>query len=157
MSVWENIGFGMLEQGEKRKKVKEIAVQRLAQVGLKPEVADQMPADLSGGMRKRVALARAICLQPEIIFYDEPTTGLDPITTDMINKLIIKQAWDLHATSVVITHNMKSVYDVADRVAMLYKGELIFTGTTKELKACDDPRVQQFITGSAEGPIQVGV
>ena len=157
MSVWENVAFGLLEQGEKRNDAKDVAIERLRQVGLRSRVADLMPADLSGGMRKRVALARAVCLKPEIIFYDEPTTGLDPITTDVINDLILKLKEELGITSLTITHNMQSAYKIADHVGMLYEGELIFTGTPKELKSTDNPYVQQFITGSAQGPIQMQV
>lgn len=157
MTVWENVGFGLIQQGHKNNYVKEIAIQKLAQVGLKPHVADMKPADLSGGMRKRVALARAICLDPEIIFYDEPTTGLDPITTDVINNLILKLKKELGATSLTITHNMSSAYKVADKVAMLYNGEMIFEGTPKEIQKTDNPYVQQFINGSAEGPIKMAV
>lgn len=157
MTVWENVAFGLLEQGEKRAHAKEVAIERLGQVGLKSHVADLMPADLSGGMRKRVGLARAVCLEPEIIFYDEPTTGLDPITTDVINDLILKLKEEMGITSLTITHNMPSAYKIADRIGMLYEGELIFVGTPKELKETKNEYVQQFITGSAQGPIKMKV
>lgn len=157
MTVWENVAFGLLQQGEKRQVAKEIAIDKLAKVGLKADVANLNPAELSGGMRKRAALARAICLEPEIIFYDEPTTGLDPITADVINDLIIKLQKDLGITSVVITHNMKSAYKIADNMAMLYHGKFIETGTPKEFQASDNPYVVQFVNGHAEGPIKMAV
>lgn len=155
--VWENVGFGLIQNGVRRKDVKEIAIDKLAQVGLKPEVADQLPSELSGGMKKRVALARAICLEPEIIFYDEPTTGLDPITTDVINELILKLKEELNITSVTITHDMTSAYKIADKIAMLYQGEILTEGTVKEIKNSDNPYVYQFINGLAEGPIKMKV
>lgn len=157
LPIWENVGFGLTEQGVNPKDVKEQAIMRLAQVGLQAEVADQLPSELSGGMRKRVAFARAICLEPEIIFYDEPTTGLDPITSDMINDLIIKLREELGVTSITITHDMNSAYKIADRIAMLYHGEIIAEGTVKEIQTTDNPFVQQFIHGRAEGPIHMAV
>lgn len=155
MSIWENIGFPLIQEGEKLSKVRDIAIDKLAMVGLQDHVADQRPSELSGGMQKRVSLARAICLEPEIIFYDEPTTGLDPITSDVINDLIIKMRDELGCTSVTITHDMHSAYKIADRMAMLYKGELIAKGSVKEIRTSSNPYVKQFISGSAEGPIQM--
>ena len=156
MNNWENVAFGLLERKMKRKHARDIAISKLRMVGLKPEVADKMPSEMSGGMRKRVALARAICLEPEIIFYDEPTTGLDPITSDVINDLILKLKEELHITSVVITHDMNTAFKVGDYVAMLYDGKIIARDTGTKMQKIDNPFVQQFIHGKAEGPIQVG-
>ncbi len=156
LSNWENIGFMLTQQGVKPSKVRQTAIDKLALVGLEPRVADQKPAELSGGMRKRVALARAICMEPEIILYDEPTTGLDPITSDVINDLILKLKEDLGVTSVTITHNMNSAFKIADRIAMLYMGKIIANGTVKEIKTSDNPYVTQFVNGLAQGPIKVG-
>lgn len=155
MSIWENVAFVLLQQGMKAKQAKEIAINKLRMVGLKPEVAMLNPAELSGGMRKRAALARAICHEPEIIFYDEPTTGLDPITADVINDLIIKLQKELKCTSVVITHDMHSAFKVADQMAFLYQGKFIAEGTPKEFRNSDNAYVEQFVEGRADGPIQV--
>jgi phospholipid/cholesterol/gamma-HCH transport system ATP-binding protein len=155
MNIWENVAFVLLQQGMRRAQAKEIALEKLRMVGLKPEVAEQNPADLSGGMRKRAGLARAICHNPEIIFYDEPTTGLDPITADVINDLIIKLQAELKCTSVVITHDMASAFKVADRMAFLYDGQFVAEGTADEFKTTKDPMVKQFVEGRADGPIQV--
>ena len=152
MSIWQNIGFGLIQQGKKDKYVKDVAIEKLALVGLNRDVADLKPSELSGGMKKRAALARAICLEPDIIFYDEPTTGLDPITSDVINDLIIKLKNELGVTSVIITHDMQSAYKIADSMAMLYKGKMIAKGTVKEIQKSDNPYVNQFIHGRAEGP-----
>ena len=139
----------------KRAQAKELALDKLRMVGLKPEVAEQNPADLSGGMRKRAGLARAICHNPEVIFYDEPTTGLDPITADVINDLIIKLQAELKCTSVVITHDMTSAFKVADRMAFLYDGKFVAEGTAEEFRNTKDPMVRQFVEGRADGPIQI--
>lgn len=156
MTVWENVGFGLMQHTKRPKnEVKEIASSKLKMVGL-TGVEDMMPSDLSGGMKKRVGLARAIAMEPQIILYDEPTTGLDPIMADVINELIIKLRVELKVTSVAITHDMVSAYKIADRLAMLYKGKIIQVGTPDEIKATDNPVVRQFITGSAEGPITAG-
>ena len=136
---------------------KKLAIQKLAQVGLKPEVADAYPADLSGGMKKRVGLARAIATNPEIIFFDEPTTGLDPIMSDVINDLIVDCVKKLGATALTITHDMNSARKIADRIAMLYEGEIIWVGTVAELDKTKNPYVRQFVAGSAKGPIQMEV
>lgn len=154
LTVWENIGFGLLQQKKKPNLVKDIAIEKLSMVGLGPQVADLKPSELSGGMQKRVSLARSICLEPQIVFYDEPTTGLDPIMADVIDNLILKLKKDLGVTSVTITHDMKSAYKIADRMAMLYKGEIIETGTVKEIQKSSNPYVKQFINGEAEGPIE---
>lgn len=157
MTVWENVAFVLLQQKIEQAKARKIAIEKLAMVGLRADVADLNPSELSGGMRKRVALARAICHNPEIIFYDEPTTGLDPITADVINELIIKLQKELKCTSVVITHDMHSAFRVADRMAFLYQGAFIAEGTQKEFKNSENPYVRQFVEGRAEGPIKVTV
>jgi phospholipid/cholesterol/gamma-HCH transport system ATP-binding protein len=153
LTVWENVGFGLKQHTNlSDREVREIATQKLALVGLK-EVEDKMPADLSGGMKKRVGLARAIAMDAAIILYDEPTTGLDPITADAINDLIVDLRKKLGVTSVAITHDMHSAYKISDRIAMLYKGQILETGTPDEIKNTTNPIVRQFITGSAVGPI----
>jgi phospholipid/cholesterol/gamma-HCH transport system ATP-binding protein len=157
LTVWENVGFGLKRHMKLRDAdIKGIAVEKLRMVGLR-NVEDLMPSALSGGMRKRVGLARAIAMDPEIILYDEPTTGLDPIMADVINDLIIKLREEIHATSVAITHDMVSAYKIADRIAMLYQGEIQAVGTPDEIRGCDNPIVQQFIHGRAVGPIRVDV
>ena len=156
MSVWENVAFGLI-QGQKmnKKMAKQIAIEKLAQVGLSADVANMYPADLSGGMKKRVGLARAIATNPEIIFFDEPTTGLDPIMSDVINDLIISCVKKLGATALTITHDMASARKIADKIAMLYEGKIIWTGTVKDIDKTDNPYVKQFIAGSAQGPIKM--
>ena len=134
LSVWENVAFGLLENKKMPKKqAKNEAVRVLRQVGLAPDVADLSPSELSGGMQKRVGLARAIATRPEIIFFDEPTTGLDPIMADVINDLIIESVKGLGATALTITHDMASARKIADRIAMLYHGKIILQGTVKEM------------------------
>ncbi|MBP5399860.1 MAG: ABC transporter ATP-binding protein [Alphaproteobacteria bacterium] len=158
LSVWENVAFGLLENKKMpRKLAKKQAIKYLNQVGLSADVADLSPSELSGGMQKRVGLARAIATQPEIIFFDEPTTGLDPIMADVINDLIITSVKKIGASALTITHDMASARKIADRIAMLYKGKIIWQGTVKELKKTDNPYVLQFINGSSEGPIKVEV
>ncbi len=153
MPVWENVGFGLRQHTRlPDAEIKEIAVRKLKMVGLFG-VEDVMPSELSGGMRKRVGLARAVAMEPEILLYDEPTTGLDPIMADAINELIIEMRGKLNVTSVAITHDMKSAYKIADRIAMLYNGLIIGSGTSDEIKNTSDPVIKQFITGSAVGPI----
>ncbi|MEW6091517.1 ABC transporter ATP-binding protein [Parvibaculum sp.] len=158
LPVWENVAFGLI-QGRKmpRKKAKDIAIEKLAKVGLGAEVGELYPAELSGGMQKRVGLARAIATEPEIIFFDEPTTGLDPIMADVINGLIVSSVKELGATTLSITHDMASVRKIADRVAMIYKGKIIWSGTRAEVDASGNEFVDQFIHGRAEGPIQMEV
>lgn len=153
LTVWENVGFP-LKQHTKRsdKEIRKIATEKLALVGLK-DVEDKMPSELSGGMKKRVGLARAICMDAEIILYDEPTTGLDPITADSINDLIVDLRRKLGVTSVAITHDMQSAYKISDRIAMLYKGEIQEIGAPDQIRNTTNPIVRQFITGSAVGPI----
>lgn len=158
LSVWENVSFVMLQKRHvNRMEAKKLAIQKLAQVGLPAEVADAYPADLSGGMKKRVGLARAIATNPEIIFFDEPTTGLDPIMSDVINDLIVDSVKKLGATALTITHDMNSARKIADRIAMLYDGEIIWVGTVEELDKTKNPYVRQFVAGSAKGPIQMEV
>jgi phospholipid/cholesterol/gamma-HCH transport system ATP-binding protein len=158
LPVWENVAFGLI-QGQRlaRDKAREIALQKLAAVGLDEAVGLLTPAELSGGMRKRVGLARAIATEPEIIFFDEPTTGLDPIMGDVIDRLIVKCVKELGATALSITHDMASARRISDRVAMLYKGKIIWTGRTAEIDHSGNPYVDQFIHGREEGPIQMQV
>ncbi|MBE6458592.1 MAG: ABC transporter ATP-binding protein [Alphaproteobacteria bacterium] len=158
LSVWENVAFDLLEnKGMSKKDAKNEAIRVLRSVGLAPDVADLSPSELSGGMQKRVGLARAIASKPEIIFFDEPTTGLDPIMADVINDLIIESVKGLGASALTITHDMASARKIADRVAMLYKGKIIWQGTVKEMDKTDNPYVCQFINGCAQGPIKVEV
>jgi len=155
MNIWQNVGFALAREGKlKSGEVKEIAIEKLKMVGL-VGVENLSPAELSGGMKKRVGLARAIAHEPEFLLYDEPTTGLDPITADAINDLIIEMKERLSVTSVIITHDMQSAYKVADRISMLYEGRIIQTGSPEEIKNTTDPVVRQFITGSAAGPIKI--
>jgi phospholipid/cholesterol/gamma-HCH transport system ATP-binding protein len=155
MTVWENVGFGLRRHTSMSDaEIKELAIEKLRMVGL-TGVEDLMPSELSGGMRKRVGLARAIAMSPAILLYDEPTTGLDPIMADAINELIIKMRERLHATSIAITHDMKSAYKIADKIAMLYNGLIIAEGTPDEIRNSADPVVRQFVEGRAEGPIVV--
>lgn len=154
MQVWENVGFSLKEHKRlPASEVRKIASEKLSLVGLK-DIEDLMPSELSGGMRKRVGLARAIAMDPDILLYDEPTTGLDPIMADVINELIVKLKKTLCVTSVVITHDMVSAYKIADRIAMLYDGTICGIGTPDEIKGSSDPIIRQFITGSSEGPIK---
>jgi phospholipid/cholesterol/gamma-HCH transport system ATP-binding protein len=155
MNIWENVGFALIRQKNmKAKDVKEIAIEKLKMVGL-VGVENLSPAELSGGMKKRVGLARAIAHEPEILLYDEPTTGLDPITADAINDLIVQMGERLSVTSIAITHDMSSAYKIADRISMLYEGKIIQTGSPDEIRNTGNPVVRQFITGSAFGPIKV--
>lgn len=156
LKVWENVAFRLLRGERKLPKpqAREIAIEKLRRVGLKPETADQFPAELSGGMQKRVGLARAIAAEPEIIFFDEPTTGLDPIMSGVINDLIREIVTEMGATAMTITHDMTSVRAIADNVAMLHGGKIRWTGPVSDMDATDDPYVQQFIHGRADGPIE---
>ena len=158
LSVWENVAFGLLEnQKMPRRQAREKAVEVLRQVGLGPDVADLSPSELSGGMQKRVGLARAVATRPEIIFFDEPTTGLDPIMADVINDLIIDSVKKLGASALTITHDMASARKIADRIAMLYQGKIIWQGTVAEMDKTDNPYVCQFVNGCSKGPIKVEV
>jgi phospholipid/cholesterol/gamma-HCH transport system ATP-binding protein len=155
MTVWENVGFGLRRQTRLREEeIKKIVSEKLKLLGLE-NIENLMPAELSGGMKKRVSLARAIAMEPEILLYDEPTTGIDPIMADAINGLIVQMKKKLNVTSIAITHDMKSAYRIADRIAMLYQGEIIEVGTPEEIKNSLNPIVQQFIQGKSEGPIQM--
>lgn len=157
LPVWRNITFAVAQNGKRLNKaqLKAIAVEKLNAVGLPAEVADLMPAELSGGMAKRVGLARAIANNPEIIFFDEPTTGLDPIMSDVINELIVEQVKKLGATTVTITHDMSSVRKIATKVAMLYKGKIIWQGPVADIDKSGNAYVDQFIHGRGTGPIHV--
>jgi len=158
LNIWENVAFGLI-QGKKvkRAEAKEIAIKKLAQVGLSADVASLFPDELSGGMKKRVGLARAIAADPELIFFDEPTTGLDPIMSDVINDLIRSCVKDLGATGITITHDMSSVRKIADKVAMLYKGKIIWYGDVADIDRCHNPYIEQFVNGRADGPIQMEI
>ena len=155
LPVWKNITFGAKERGQKltRETAYELAVEKLEAVGLKPEVADLMPSELSGGMQKRVGLARAIAANPEILFFDEPTTGLDPIMADVINELIVSCVKKLGSTAVTITHDMSSVRKIASRVAMIYQGKIIWDGPVSKIDSSGNAHVEQFVHGRADGPI----
>ena len=158
LPVWENVAFGLIQgRNMARAKAKDIAIEKLGQVGLGPEVAQLFPAELSGGMQKRVGLARAIAADPEIIFFDEPTTGLDPIMADVINNLIVDCVKRLGATTISITHDMASARKIADDIAMIYKGEIIWQGPARTIDTSGNAYVDQFIHGRAEGPIQMDV
>ena len=156
LPVWQNVAFRLLRGSLKRPKAEayEIAVEKLRRVGLSPDVADRLPAELSGGMQKRVGLARAIAADPEIIFFDEPTTGLDPIMAGVINELIREIVVEMGATAMTITHDMTSVRAIADRVAMLHGGKIRWTGPVADMDESEDPYVDQFIHGRADGPIE---
>ncbi|NOC82574.1 ABC transporter ATP-binding protein [Ruegeria sp. HKCCD6428] len=156
LTVWQNVAFRLLRGSLKRptEEAREIAIEKLRRVGLKSDVADRFPAELSGGMQKRVGLARAIAAEPEIIFFDEPTTGLDPIMSVVINDLIREIVTEMGATAMTITHDMSSVRAIADNVAMLHGGVIQWTGPVGQMDASGDPYVEQFISGSAEGPIE---
>lgn len=153
LTVGENVGFELIEHSLAEGAELERKIQEALSLVDLSGVSRLMPSELSGGMRKRVALARAICMHPEIILYDEPTTGVDPITADIINELIISLQAKLKVTSIVVTHDMKSAYKLGDRIAMLYKGRIIADGTPKEIQNSQDPFVHQFINGLAKGPI----
>jgi len=157
LDVLENVAFGMMEHTDaKRPEVVKRVKECLSLVGLR-EIEDKKPAELSGGMRKRVGLARAICLRPQIILYDEPTTGVDPIMGDAINDLIIELHNKLKVTSIAVTHDMTSAYKIADRIAMLYNGRIVAVGTPEDIMNTKDPIVHQFITGAGKGPITDGM
>jgi len=156
LPVWQNVAFRLLRGTLRRPKpeAREIAIEKLRRVGLQPDVADKFPAELSGGMQKRVGLARAIAAEPEIIFFDEPTTGLDPIMAGVINELIREIVVEMGATAITITHDMTSVRAISDHVAMLHDGQIKWTGPVAEMDASGDPYLDQFIHGRATGPIE---
>ncbi len=156
LSVWENVAFRLIyADGVSRRAARKRAIAALAKVNLGPETANLGPAELSGGMQKRVGLARAIAARPEILFFDEPTTGLDPITADVINNLIRSQVTALGATAISITHDMASARKIADEIAMIYEGKIIWRGPAKDVDNSGNPYVEQFVTGSETGPIKV--
>jgi len=158
LRVWENVAFGPIQSdGMPPEKAREVAINKLGNVGLGPEIGELFPAELSGGMQKRVALARAIAREPEIMFFDEPTTGLDPIMADVINDLIVKCVSDLGATAVSITHDMASARKIGHRIGMLHEGRLIWQGPVADIDRSGNAYVDQFIHGRAEGPIQMQV
>jgi phospholipid/cholesterol/gamma-HCH transport system ATP-binding protein len=158
LAVWENVAFGLIQgRNMDRARAKDIAIDKLAQVGLTPDVGALYPAELSGGMQKRVALARAIAADPEIIFFDEPTTGLDPIMADIINRLIVDCVKRLGATTISITHDMASARKIADEIAMIHKGGIIWQGAAKTIDYSGNDYVDQFIHGRGEGPIKMEV
>ncbi len=156
MSVWQNVAFRLMHGTLKRPKAEahEIALEKLRRVGLTPDVADLYPSELSGGMQKRVGLARAIAAEPEIIFFDEPTTGLDPIMAGVINDLIREIVVEMGATAMTITHDMTSVRAIADDVAMIHAGKVRWSGPVDEMDESGDPYLTQFVNGSSEGPIE---
>ena len=158
LTVWENVAFGLIQgRGVNRTDAKKIALQKLAKVGLNADVAELSPSELSGGMQKRVGLARAIAAEPEIIFFDEPTTGLDPIMADVINDLIVATVKDMGVTTLSITHDMVSARKIADKIAMIYKGKIIWSGRKEDIDNSGNPYVDQFIHGRAEGPIKMEI
>ena len=158
LPVWQNVAFGLIQgHGMKPPEAKRVAIETLGKVGLGPDVADLTPAELSGGMQKRVGLARAIAAKPEVLFFDEPTTGLDPIMSDVINQLIAERVRDLGATALSITHDMASARKISDRIAMLYQGRIIWQGPTADIDHSGNAYVDQFIHGRADGPIQMEV
>ncbi len=155
LRVWENVAFRLL-RGDKampKDQARTVAIEKLRRVGLTPNVADLFPGELSGGMQKRVGLARAIAANPEVIFFDEPTTGLDPIMSGVINALIREIVVEMGSTAMTITHDMSSVRAIADQVAMLHDGLIRWSGPVTEMDAASDPYLQQFIHGRATGPI----
>ena len=156
LKVWENVAFALIQgRGLGRREAKEIALRKLAKVGLGPAVGELSPSELSGGMQKRVGLARAIAAEPEIIFFDEPTTGLDPIMADVINDLIVATVKDMGVTTLSITHDMASARKIADKIAMIYKGKIIWSGRKEDIDKSGNPFVDQFIHGRADGPIKM--
>lgn len=156
LTIWQNISFVLINQNKiDAKNAKKHAINKLNQVGLEERVADLYPAELSGGMQKRAALARAISLDPEIIFFDEPTTGLDPISSAIINELIAKTSKDLGATTITITHDLKSAETIGDKIAMIYDGKIVWNDDIGKLYKSNNPIVEQFVTGSTKGPIKV--
>ncbi len=158
LKVWENVAFRLLySEGKAKKPARDRAIDCLGQVGLAPEVGDLSPAELSGGMQKRVGLARAIAADPSILFFDEPTTGLDPITADVINNLIVDRVKALGAAAISITHDMASAKKIADEIAMIHEGCIIWRGAAAEIENSGNPMVDQFVHGRADGPIKMAM
>jgi phospholipid/cholesterol/gamma-HCH transport system ATP-binding protein len=158
LTIWENVAFRLINaDGVPRKEARERAIEALEQVRLAPDVADRFPSELSGGMQKRAGLARAVVAQPEILFFDEPTTGLDPITAAAINELISHQVRRLGSTAISITHDLVSAQAIGDEIAMLHDGKIIWRGPASQLNTTDNPYVRQFVEGRAEGPISHAV
>lgn len=158
LPVWENVAFGLIQaHGMGREEAKHIAIEKLALVGLGAEMANHSPADLSIGMQKRVGLARAIATNPEIIFFDEPTTGLDPIMGDIIDNLIRDCTKQLGASTLTISHDMEGAQKVADKIALLYKGKVVWSGPADEIDHCGNPYVEQFVSGDINGPIELDI
>ena len=155
LTVWENITFAI--KSKSKSDLKEIAIDKIHKVGLDSSVINLYPSELSGGMQKRVALARAIAKDPQLLFFDEPTTGLDPIMADVINNLINEVIDKIGATAITITHDMESAKKIADKISMLYKGNIIWSGNPGEIERSDDPYVDQFIHGRSEGPIKINI
>ena len=158
LTVWENISFGLMQgEGMNRDDARDIALEKLVAVGMERKDADRWPSELSGGMQKRVGLARAIASNPAIMFFDEPTTGLDPVMADVINDLIVNCVRELGATALTITHDMASARKISDRIAMLYQGKIIWTGETQDIDHCDNAHVDQFIHGKIDGPVKMNL
>ncbi len=159
LAVWENVSFALMQGKNKMRKkaAKKLAIEKLAEVGLTEEIADLYPSELSGGMKKRVGLARAIASNPDVIFFDEPTTGLDPIMGDVINDLIVKCVKNLGATTISITHDMASARKIADKIAMLHEGKIVWQGSVKQMDRSKNPYINQFVAGESEGPIKMRV
>jgi phospholipid/cholesterol/gamma-HCH transport system ATP-binding protein len=156
LTVWENVAFGLIQsQGLDRKSARTAALEAMVQVGLEPEIAERSPAELSGGMQKRAGLARAIATQPEILFFDEPTTGLDPIMGSVIDNLIVQSVRDLGATALSITHDMASARRIANNIAMIYEGRIVWHGPVAEIDTSGNDMLDQFIQGRSDGPIQL--
>lgn len=153
MNIFDNVAFGLRRRGVSEDQVQVTVIESLAQVGLS-DCESKRPSELSGGMQKRAGLARAIAVRPDIMLYDEPTTGVDPITAGVVDRLILKMKLTYGITSVVVTHDMNSAYRIADRIAMVFEGEVIFTGTASEIRESDNPYVKQFIEGTVNGPIK---
>ncbi|OUS18414.1 ABC transporter ATP-binding protein [Rhodospirillales bacterium 47_12_T64] len=158
LTIWENVAFGLIQaHGMPREDAHKIAIEKLSEVGLGERFATKNPAELSSGMKKRVGLARAIATSPETLFFDEPTTGLDPVMGDVIDRLIVQSVKELDATALTITHDMDSAKRISDRIAMLYQGKIAWIGPTENLETTDNPYIHQFINGLLEGPIKVSV
>ena len=153
MNVWQNVAFRLLQQGTSKREASRRALQCLDAVELPARIAELDPSELSGGMRKRVAIARTMASEPDVLFFDEPTSGLDPITTDLINELIVNCTKSLGATAITITHDMSSVYKTADRAALLFDGRLVWQGSKRAMASSKDAYVRQFVQGKAQGPM----